>query len=205
MWNKIDYGVMSSIVFKTDYPGLKPTVVESPHGDGKLDTGKCYAHIALKYLKEYKNVANVRVLMAYLNEANKLAYTCAKELGIPHEYLPNIEDSTIRILSYPPQAISNEHTDFDLFTLMMYRNQPECFNYCRNAPAREFQAGYPQIHYGELLALVADYPATYHEVLSSEIPQESIVFFAMPSLTAILPDGQTVRTWLKERKDRSRY
>jgi hypothetical protein len=47
-----DYARLHAIVFRPDYPGYRPEVVEAPNGDATArDTGKRYAHIATKYLR----------------------------------------------------------------------------------------------------------------------------------------------------------
>lgn len=205
-----DYDRLYNIVFEDNYRGYKPTIIESPNGDKNWDTEKQYAHIAKKYLEQLyfsKTVAysEQRFLWRILTDGLVKARQIADELLLPPEFYPSIEDSTIRILDYPPGAITHPHTDFDLFTVMLYRDKPKCFRYLDEPPSKAIQELSPHIHYGEILELIdPTLKATKHEVIASNHTQASIVFFAMPPHSAILPSGQTVGEWVAERLSRSR-
>lgn len=189
MFTAKDYRILSNMVFKDDYPGYKPGVVESPDGDGKLDDQKKYAHVAFKYIK-----GNYGPLTMYLERVHEKALDTAMEMGIPKAYWPAIEYSVIRVLEYPPGAVSHPHKDFDLFTINLYRNLPGLVE--------------PQIpiHYGEMLEMInPNFPATEHHVEASGMTQYSMVYFAIPDHNQVLPNGQTVGAWLEERLKRSRY
>ena len=212
MFTAKDYRILSDIVFQDSYPGYKKNVVESPNGDDNWDDEKRYAHVAMKYLEEYKRVDSDRMmwLLDYLNTANSKAVEVAIELGVPKAFWPDVRYGALRILEYPPGSIAHSHVDFDLFTLMCYRNVPDAFRY---SDSNEFSDGLrranelnSQIHFGEILELVIPrFPATPHEVSAMEQrTQYSIVYFAIPDHESILPDGTSVGAWLDERLSRSR-
>ena len=54
MFTESDYKLLHSLVFQPDYPGYRPTLIEAPNGDDKLDVGKRYAHVSTKYLDRLK-------------------------------------------------------------------------------------------------------------------------------------------------------
>lgn len=210
--SKLYYSTLHEIVFSSSYPGYRPTVQEIPNGDGKVDADKRFAHIAEKYLKDFNDEGAKKVLNAVLDEAHNLAIKVAKKLEVPEAFMPVRAYSNMRILEYPAGAVSNLHTDFDLFTLMVYRDQPEYFR-CREglersgsvserlSAARELN---PQLHLGEIGELIGLGEATPHEVVASSSPQHSIVYFAIPEHKLVLPTGITLGDWLVERMSRSR-
>lgn len=199
------YEKLYSIVFQDDYPGYRPNVIEAPNGNNVWDTEKKYAHVARKYLDQIPDSSDKKYLLDILLMALGEAQKIATALKLPPQFWPTYEDSTIRVLFYPPGAVTNPHYDFDLFTTMLYRDQKPCFKYIGEEPDLPIQALSNQIHYGEIIELVdPKFKATYHEVKPSETPQKSIVFFAMPPLDAVLPNGQIVKDWLAERMSRSR-
>jgi len=206
-----EYYLLSELVFQDWYPGYRKNVVESPNGDGNWDTEKRYAHVAHKYLKKnwWGNYNEVEELMLeYFNIGMTNALRVAVELGVPKAFWPDHRYSALRILEYPPGSVSHKHTDFDLFTLMCYRNIPELFKYSE-APdnhllkANDFNE---QIHFGEMLELInPNYKATPHRVDADECrTQYSIIFFAIPDHKAVFPSGINVGDWLDERMSRSR-
>lgn len=196
-----DMEVIRARVFSQDFSGYRPSVVESPNGDGKLDTEKRYAHIAQKYL--HKDPDADRCLRWVYNNAFVYACEVAYALGVPTAFQPDARYSALRVLEYPPGATSAKHTDFDLFTCMLHRNQPDRFKYDVTPQLEEITS--PQLHLGEIAELIGVGPASSHEVLPSETWQYSAVFFAIPNHYAILPTGQTVGGWIAERISRSRY
>lgn len=226
-----EYAHLHSLVFRSDYPGYKPNVVESPAGDGVKDTEKRYAHVSEKYINtpQYlmRNPEEYVALNDYLDRAHDLAMQVAITIGVPREFWPVKKYSALRVLEYNAEATTTPHTDFDLFTLMCYRNLPQYFNKlersdigwddaqkhlqrCYNSAvalenASQFNT---QIHFGELLEEIDPnrYVATKHEVVASGGPwQYSVVYFAIPDHEAVLPSGVTVGKWLEERISRSRY
>lgn len=211
MFTKDDYDKLHSLVFRDDYPGYKPTVVEIPNGDGKADAEKRYAHVAPKYFASCWQEA---ALMPYLERAHDLALHAAAAMDISTRYLPDIRYGALRVLDYPPGAVSNEHEDFDLFTLMVYRDQPNCFQahdqWDPPKPVEVLRRYNRQAHLGQLGQAIGLGQATRHSVLASDSPQHSIVYFAIPNHDAILPaqsladPGTEVRAWLNERMARSR-
>ena len=205
-FSEADYSLLASIVFRPGYPGYRPNVVESPNGDGKLDSDKRYAHIATKYLDKSKmGRLEYRTLHLALEIAHDLAVSVFRELNLPSTFFPVESRGALRVLEYPVDAISNVHTDFDLFTLMMYRDQPDRFYTSRNQPPEHINSLNPGIHYGEIMELLGAGEATPHSVLPSDTVQHSIVYFAIPAWESILPDGRSVETYLNERLSRSRY
>lgn len=205
MFTTTDYVTLHKMVFTPGrYSGYRPTQVEIPNGDGKADADKRFAHVAPKYmLTEWQR----EELMPYLEYAHGQAVTIAKALGIPEEFQPRIEYGALRILEYPPGAISNEHEDFDLFTLMMYRDQPDRFvsnHEIQNDNSDTMRCFNEQGHFGQLGTEIGLGPATPHQVLASDRTQRSIVYFAIPDHASVLPSGVTVKDWLNERMARSR-
>jgi hypothetical protein len=211
-----DYAELYELAFNVKNPGYKPFTFESPNGDGKFDFDKRYAHLAMKYLGSFEctlTEEEVNLAEGYIDDCMDLAIDIAITLGIPREFWPDKRYSALRILEYKPGAISHEHTDFDLFTLMMYRNIPGNFvsgghltgkNFTVLETAKELN---DQIHFGELLELINPaYAATPHYVNADSLNrvQYSVVFFAIPDHDSVLPDGTSVGDWLQERANRSR-
>ena len=196
--------------FQDDYPGYRPTVIESPHGDGKWDIEKRYFHIAMKYLEKDPHRWRREMFDRALKDATTSARTLAMRLGVPLAFWPTYTYSAIRVLEYPPGARSHRHTDFDLFTLMLYRNiqgrfryvEPEHPSYLKQK-AREWSHS---IHFGELMPMLLgkDASADMHYVEPFERTQFSAVFFGIPDHGAVLPTGATVGEWIEERMARSR-
>ncbi len=218
MFTTTDYQDLSNIVFQDKYPGYRPTIIESPNGDKKWDNDKRYAHVAEKYLEKYQNPYEKLALHSYLNNANDKAVDIAIELGVPKAFWPDVRYGALRILEYPPGSISNPHVDFDLFTLMCYRNIPECFEYTNlwsrdgvgskiiDRPLIDANELNKQIHFGEILEMIMPtHQATEHQVVADEHrTQYSIVYFSIPDHDAVLPNGTTVGDWITERMGRSR-
>jgi hypothetical protein len=101
-------------------------------------------------------------------------------------------------------AITNEHEDFDLFTLMLYRDQPDKFVYHWDNMPTTVRILNTQCHLGQIAKEIGVGNAVKHSVLPSDKPQYSVVYFAIPDHEAILPSGITVGEWLNERISRSR-
>lgn len=208
-----DYQTLHRIVFADGYPGYKPTVKEIPNGDGKVDAEKRFAHVAPKYLTNAVQHEDKAVLQEFLQIAHDVAEEAAFAAGVPFAFFPDIRYGALRVLEYPPGAISHTHEDFDLFTLMCHRDQPDRF-YSHDEHDSSLTTAYlsidlirlhnPQAHLGQLGEAIGLGRATPHEVLPSETVQRSIVYFAIPDHDAVLPDGVTVRDWLNERMARSR-
>lgn len=170
-------------LFDEDYAGYRPEVQEAPNGDGRVDTGKRYLHVSPKY-------GPPAWAMNYLARAHYHACAYAERVGVPDAFYPKVEDGTLRVLYYPEGQGSAEHTDMDLFTVNCFRSVPV--------------PGWPEVHIGELGELVGLGPAMVHSVPGSVSYQCSIVYFALSSMSAVLPMGETVLEWLQERKKRSR-
>lgn len=185
IFNADDFARLRTL-FDGSYAGYRPTVVEAPNGDGKLDLEKRYLHVATKY-------APPAWALDYLRIAFSFADCVAEDLGIPHEFRPSLDACALRVLEYPVGADSAEHTDFDLFTFNAYRNTQDVIG------------GDGRLYIGEIGELVGLGPATPHRVPARSYEQHSIVFFALPSHDAVLPGGVTVGAWLQERVARSRY
>jgi hypothetical protein len=197
LFDRQDYAILSSLFSPPlEYAGYRPNVSEAPNGDGKVDAEKRYLHVALKYNPPAWAVA-------YLARAHFEACRIAEAVGVPPEYYPRVQDGTLRVLDYPVGVGSERHTDFDLFTVHCYRNTPEDFVRTERADARA-EAIDADVHLGELAELIGMWRATPHYVPARDYTQHSIVYFAMPSHSATLPGGITVREWLAERYARSR-
>lgn len=216
MFTKIDHDVLAPLVFKEGYPGYKPAVKEIPNGDGLVDSEKRYAHVAPKYLAGLSGPDHL-VLDHLYRVATRFAKDVAEMAGVPAAFAPDERYGALRVLEYPPGAISNCHEDFDLFTLMLYRDQPDRFVSHDKTIAADIlhlarklttidkiRILNPQAHLGQLGEAFGLGKATPHEVLASDTTQHSIVYFAIPDHDAVLPSGQTVREFLNERMARSR-
>jgi hypothetical protein len=211
-------------------------VVESPNGDEVKDTEKRYADVAEKYLDQYlhqpsvtrktEQTDNYHVLSDYLEKAHQLSLEVAIKIGVPKPFWPVKKYGVLRVLEYNDKATTAPHKDFDLFTLMFYRNLPEYFKYIdqlnNNTKYEDFekmkiskkllrsaQELNAQVHFGEILEEIDSkaFLATPHEVVSSGGPwQYSVVYFAVPDeQNAVLPSGLSVGEWMAKRKGASRY
>jgi hypothetical protein len=190
-----EYDTLHRLVFREGYPGYKPEVRELPNGDGKVDADKRYAHVAMKYLNDEHDDEH---LWGFYKRAHDRAFEVALALGCPISYFPDSRYGALRVLEYPAGAVSNEHTDFDLFTLTLFRNQPGVSGQCSRLH------GYPELtQIGEIGELAGLGAATPHSVRASETVQQAIVYFAIPDHAAPLGTG-TVGSWLTERVARSR-
>lgn len=203
MFTEKEHQDLHTLVFRPDYSGYKPTVIEIPNGDGQADGEKRYAHVAPKYMMTEQQRTD---LTPFLDKAHNLALLAAGGTDLPLAFYPDIRFGALRILEYPPGAISHTHKDFSLFTLMMYRDQPDKFK-STDVPSeglRKLRAFNAQVHIGEIGEPVNLGPATPHWVEPSETTQHSIVYFAIPDHEAELPGGVKVRDFLNERMARSR-
>jgi hypothetical protein len=193
-FTKEEYDEIYSLTFDTPgYAGYRPSVQEAPNGDGKWDEEKRYAHVATKYKPCSR-------LVEYYKAGFEEACRVSRDLAFPHHLWPSWENSCMRILDYPPGAESAEHTDFDLFTIQLYRDQPEGF--VRTGTVDQADESISTgIHFGEMAEVALLRKAMPHKVVSLPVRQKSIVFFVIPS-----PDSSliTAGDWLKERYARSR-
>lgn len=203
IFNRSDYLDLNRLVFRGDYPGYRPEVVEAPNGDGKLDVDKRYAHVATKYLDKDPDVWRRGALANFLETAFSHARDVAKRLGVPDAFKPDLSACALRVLEYPANVGGERHTDFDLFTTLCYRDQPAGLVRTQ-APGADLDAFDLGLHIGEIGELVGLGPATPHYVSALPTPQQSVVFFVLPRHDAVLPSGQTVGAWLTERMSRSR-
>ena len=197
MLSKNDYDLLHQKVFGDSYKGYRPTVKEIPNGDGKIDNDKRFAHIAEKYNPDTE-------LLEFLEKGHQLSLLVAQALNVPKTFMPVRKYAVLRVLEYPVGAITNEHEDFDLFTLMLYRDQPDKFIYHWVDMPHEVKVLNAQCHLGQIATEIGLGAAVKHSVLASDKPQHSIVYFAIPDHEAILPSGITVGEWLNERMARSR-
>ena len=204
--NENDYDIISDICFKSDYPGYTPLIIEAPNGDNNWDNNKLYAHISPKYLSRYNNKYNSNILWHYYNKSIIEGTRICKLLNLSKDYYP-VEDSTLRILKYPAGSTTAPHTDFDLFTLSLFRNIKDTFKYLdKSEPellkfAKQNSDG---IHFGEIMTEINGCQATKHKVISCDEIQNSMVFFVVPNHYSKLPSGISVGDWINERKIRSR-
>lgn len=209
-----DYAALAAIVFRPDYPGDATArgVVEAPNGDAAAkDTGKKYAHVAVKYLRAWEptnefDACEWDILEGYLLEAYRRAVKVANALGVPREFRPSYAAGALRVLEYPPGEGSAPHTDMDLFTLNLYRDQPDKLRtydglsgtWASNTPV-------PEYHLGRLAREIGIGAAMPHDVIASDTAQHSIVYFAVPNHDATLPSGQRLGDWLDREMAKMRY
>ena len=200
-WN---YDRVAAFAFSDKNPGWRPEIEESPNGDGVWDTNKRFAHLAPKY---FTDDTPREIKQLHSNWVIKAQQAC-RYLGIPGKFYPG-PDCTIRVLEYPPGATTAPHLDFDMFTLSMFRDDPDAFVYLdgsdQDPELLKAREGYPGIHFGEILTEIdPKFKATNHKVDGTENTQKAMVFFVLPKWTARLPSGLTVGEWVQERKARSR-
>jgi hypothetical protein len=205
--NQETYNRLHEIVFNSgNYPGYRPEVVESPNGNGVIDTQKRYAHIAMKYLREWHSTPFYRWRELYdaLFECHSLAVKVAEELNVPRHLFPSVEHSCLRVLEYPAGAGSASHTDSDLFTLALYRSDWMPFERHSGERFEPWDCAGFDVYMGEIGQLVGLGPALKHSVTALAEPQHSLVYFAIPDHNAPLANT-TVGEWIAERMARSRY
>ncbi len=203
-WVSSDYDTLRELTFAPDYPH-KPKP-EIPNGDGLVDSGKQYRHVAMKYLNEDRDGERALRLYGYLKRAHALALDVAQAFGLPPSAWPVMGACALRVLEYPAGVGGHRHTDFDLFTLSLYRSHPEALEIDRPAGLLPVavQALNPGCHRGELLQELSVTLADPHSVLPQPEPQQSLVYFSLPSHDLQLPSGLTIGQWLAERYARSR-
>ncbi len=218
-FSALDYEALHAVVFRADYPGYRPNVVEAPNGDAALDTQKRYAHIATKYLQQWqvqwthknhlRNCQDWNTLIGYLEKAHRRATDVAIELGVPTAFLPSFEHGALRVLEYPAGAGSAPHTDVGLLTLNLYRDQPECLHTFEDRWGRgnDWYSGMTRApyHLGRIAREIGLGPAAAHRVIGSATPQHSIVYFAVPDHEAVLSSGARLGTWLEAEMAKMRY
>jgi hypothetical protein len=203
MLNATDYKLLHALTFAPDYPH-KPKD-EIPNGDGKVDAGKRYRHVAMKYLEQDSNSSRVATLSHYLHRAHDIALEVAVAFGLPQAAWPKLEACALRVLEYPAGVGGHLHTDFDLFTLSLYRSHPAalCIDRPSLLPSAVADLN-PGCHRGELLEALQLADADPHSVRAEAEAQRSIVYFALSAPELELPSGQTAGAWLAERYARSR-
>lgn len=210
-WSNSEFDYWASRVFTPTYPGYRALCFEQPDGNKDGESYYSYAHIASKYLDGWLTGHEMREEARDLIESLvEEARAWAVKFGIPFELWPTAEDSTLRLLYYPPGGAGAKHTDFCLFTLPVFRNLPQCFNIevANPDPIPGIPYGEPKVHKGELMAsLMPKEQADMHWVDADPDgrAQFSAVFFAMPPLKTLLPSGQTVGEWVEKRKKETRY
>jgi len=208
MFDSIDYAFLHSVVFRPDYPGYTPKVIEAPNRDGVKDTKKRYSHIAVKYLAKFGDVALFQALMGYLEEAHAHACQTFEHLGLPQEFRPSLDYSCLRVLEYPPGTGGVPHCDFDLFSEILYRDQPDKFHYVGETPPEAYQRISEHLHFGSMLPLTGHaglLVPSEHYVEPSDTWQHSIVFFAVPDWKTKLTTGETVGDWIQRETAKARY
>lgn len=168
------------------YKGYKPDTRESPNSDGKIDHGKRYLHVAPKY--EPPSFA-ISILAAAHYEACRVA----EEIGVPAAFYPRVENGTLRVLEYPAGAGTEEHTDFDLFTLNLWRSTPNDHEQeevvTLDGGGKWWTHGAPRFHMGRIGSMLGLGPAVRHRVPARDYPQRALVYFAMPANAAVFPAG----------------
>jgi hypothetical protein len=220
MFDRSEYDLLANIVFRPGYPGFKPDVKELPNGDGKIDEKK-YAHISLKNLANFGTSRERTLLLRTLFVAHEAAEQVADALEVPQAFRPDIRYGAVRVLAYPAKTgLSHRHTDFDLFTIPLFRDVQETFRTYPQAALdwsdqdqrERFYAAEdlaPGLHLGELGEAIGLGPATPHEVLPHDEGQLSMVYFAIPDWDTMMPKQVnhmplSVKNWLNERMARSR-
>lgn len=189
--------------------GAELSQCDACNGTGRTP-GKRYLHVGAKDLAKHPGLEWPR---EYHDRAFAQACRVATALGVPAAYRPHEAYGALRVLDYPPGAGTVEHTDPDLFTIVLWRSTPEDLE--RLNPAwsiggprnwhptvagrltneaealiRRREAAHamsPGLHIGEIGELAGLGPATPHRVPARPYAQKSIIYFAIPDHAAILP------------------
>lgn len=200
-----------SKLFSPGYAGYKPDVREAPNSDGRVDEGKRYLHVALKY--DPPEWARDILACAHFE-----ALQIAERIGVPDAFYPRAENGTLRVLEYSSAGHDSdtlcmhcgcswfpgmdhivcpalgasygtaEHTDFDLFTVNLWRSTPEDHEHYTGEDACGWFKGTNGAHHvGRIGELVGLGPATLHRVPARPYAQRALVYFAMPANSAPLP------------------
>jgi hypothetical protein len=182
IFDAVDYLRLAPLFRLIGYKGYKPAEREAPNSDGRVDEGKRYLHVALKYDPPAWAVE-------YLARAHFEACRIAERIGVPDAFYPRVENGTLRVLEYPAGAGTEEHTDFDLFTVNLWRSTPEDHeHYSGNGPKGSWELGVNGAHHvGRIGELVGMGAATPHRVPARPYAQKALVYFAMPAMAARLP------------------
>jgi hypothetical protein len=143
-----------------------------------VDEGKRFLHVALKYDPPAWAIP-------FLARAHFEACRIAERLHVPDAFMPRVENGTLRVLDYPIGAGTAEHTDFDLFTVNLWRSTPS--DHEQANPEAIWATGAPEWHVGRIGELVGLGNATPHRVPARPYAQKAIVYFAMPANHAVLP------------------
>lgn len=180
-FNRTDFDQLSTLFDpEANYKGYKPAVRERPDGDARVDTEKKFLHVALKYNPP-------EWALRLLARAHMAASEIAERLSVPSAWRPAIENATLRVLYYPVGAGTEEHTDFDLFTVNCWRDP------VGDMWARVGNGGscitndYMPFHVGELGTMCGMGTATRHLVSPRDYEQRAIVYFASPAMATPLP------------------
>lgn len=186
-----DYELIAGEVFREGFPGYRPNVVDVPGGDGKADHLKKLAHINVNTLGATRRIPYLRWVLEHLHHE---ALTVARRMGLPRAFYPVAETSALRVLYYPAGVGGHLHKDFDLFTLLVWRDTDDLKS-----------GGYAPkgVHIGEITELLGCGRATPHWVNPGKTEQRSLVYAALPDFSLTLPNGQTVKEWWNARRLRS--
>jgi hypothetical protein len=223
IFTPLDYVNAHRAVFALDangapqWPGYTPQIKEIPAGNGLVDSDKRYAHVKAAHFDRFREdlgpftQEQINHLFYLFNNGFTRAIEVAVLLGVPPEFWPAQEACALRVLEYPPMVGSHFHTDFDLLTVNCFRSDGgACMEVDETSKANLGVEQAPaDVHLGELYDLITQSPqgreqATVHRIDSDTRCQFSIVFFALPKHSAVLPSGVTVGAWLSERYQRSR-
>lgn len=222
-FSRYDWIELASLFNAQGYAGYRPAMREAPNSDEVVDEGKRFLHVALKYDPPPWAIP-------FLARAHFEACRIAERIGVPDAFMPRVENGTLRVLDYPIGAGTAEHTDFDLFTVNLWRSTPTDHEQEEtrglDSDAKRWTTGAPEWHMGRLGELVGLGHATPHRVPARPYAQKAIVYFAMPAMGAVLPDRyeidrkrdllttqeirgvyiqrQTVRDWLADVYAKSR-
>lgn len=208
MFEHFEYKCLSNLFDRhPPYRGYKPEVKESPNSDGVVDKGKRYLHVALKYDPP-------QYAIDILARAHFEACRIAETLDLPSDFYPKVENGTLRVLEYPPGEGSAEHTDFDLFTVNLWRSTPTDHEQ-RHDNESGWLKGPCVWHMGRLGEMLGKGKAISHRVQARPYSQQALVYFAMPANSAEFPDGtydeneirwegHSVQEWLDQIYSKSR-
>jgi hypothetical protein len=179
--------------FSSDNPGYRQGSVEIPHGNGRADAVKRYAHVGPRY-----GVIKSELAQSWFNRFFEVLDGIAQAHRLPRL---DPTESALRCLEYPAHTGGEPHTDFCLMTLNVWRSHSGAVVTLFPDGTEEAATRY---HFGELSPLLGGPAADLHYIEARPEVQRSIVFFGLPARDTRLSTGETCGEWLDRVKPNRR-